>query len=129
MTHQNQRKGKYPFFKKIPVRSTNLCGDNWCFSILIKLHKLTIFFQILSNLEKAVKCGGIAMYLEYQRINTFYCQTTLREVKNSLSNISFPLVIENQNHEILGVLSERQFWKGAALNGWDEKVELFKHLY
>ena len=67
----------------------------------------------------------MAMYLEYQRINTFYCQMTLREVKSSLSNISFPLVIENQNHEILGVLSEQQFWKGAALNGWDEKVELF----
>ena len=65
------------------------------------------------------------MYLEYQTINTILYQTTLREVKNSLSNVSFPLVIENQNHVILGIVNEQQFWKGAALNGWDEKVELF----
>ncbi|MGG1678405.1 sigma-54 interaction domain-containing protein [Neobacillus sp. NRS-1170] len=65
------------------------------------------------------------MNLEYQKANTILSHTTLREVKDSLKHLSFPLLIVNYDHEIQGIVKEEHFWRGAALHGWDEKVDKY----
>lgn len=65
------------------------------------------------------------MNIDYEAFNTILYHTTLREIKNSFKDVSFPLVNLDHNHEILGILNEQQFWKGGALEDWDEKVDLY----
>lgn len=66
-----------------------------------------------------------SLHLEFDTFNMFLSQTTLSEVKDSLPHVSFPLLIKNHNHEILGVLDELHFWKGTALDNGGGIVDIY----
>jgi PAS domain S-box-containing protein/TyrR family helix-turn-helix protein len=65
------------------------------------------------------------LHLEFETFNTVLSQTALSDVRDSLPHVSFPLLIRNHNHEILGVLDEPQFWKGIALDNGGGIVDIY----